>query len=264
METRRAGELCFFCALLAFPPGEAVTVDVPKLQTRGLSNSDGLRLLIFPQPLGEALKNQNAAPTTPPCFCRRQWSSSLHWADCLRCFAPPPCSNPPACVSLLFVQKKNARVFLHKRSLGGRGWIARAAHLKKPLRGFFAAGTYGGGRCCSNPPATIPLICFYKTETPAPGSDAGVLGGRGWIARAAHLKKPLRGFFAAGTDGGGRCCSNPPATIPLMCFYKTETPVPGSDTGVLGGAKQPKSEPLPSGASLAAISSKVMVFVPSL
>ena len=31
-----------------------------------------------------------------------------------------------------------------------------------------------------------------------------------------------------------------------------------------GGAKQPKSEPLPSGASLAAISSKVMVFVPSL
>ena len=88
-------------------------------RTRGLTNSDGLRLLIFPQPLGEALKNQNAAPTTPPCFCRRQWSSSLHWADCLRCFAPPPCSNPPACVSLLFVQKKNARVFLHKRSLGG-------------------------------------------------------------------------------------------------------------------------------------------------
>ena len=36
------------------------------------------------------------------------------------------------------------------------------------------------------------------------------------------------------------------------------------DTGVLGGAKQPKSEPLLSGASLAAISSKVMVFVPSL
>ena len=34
--------------------------------------------------------------------------------------------------------------------------------------------------------------------------------------------------------------------------------------GFFGGAKQPKSEPLPSGASLAAISSKVMVFVPSL
>ena len=36
------------------------------------------------------------------------------------------------------------------------------------------------------------------------------------------------------------------------------------DAGVLGGAKQPKSEPLPPGAFLAAISSKVMVFVPSL
>ena len=96
--------------------------------------------------------------------------------------------------------------------LGGRGWIARAAHLKKPRRGFFAAGTDGGGRCCSNPPATIPLICFYKTETPAPGSDTGVLGGRGWIARAAHLKKPRRGFFARRTDSAGRCCSNPPAT----------------------------------------------------
>ena len=36
-----------------------------------------LRLLTFPQPLGGALKNQNAAPTTPPCFCRRQRSSSL-------------------------------------------------------------------------------------------------------------------------------------------------------------------------------------------
>ena len=62
-------------------------------RTRGLTNSDGLRLLIFPQPLGEALKNQNAAPTTPPCFCRRQWSSSLHWA--VGCgLQPPPCSSP--------------------------------------------------------------------------------------------------------------------------------------------------------------------------
>ena len=38
---------------------------------------DGLRLLIFLQPLGRALKNQNAAPTTPPCFSRWLRSSSL-------------------------------------------------------------------------------------------------------------------------------------------------------------------------------------------
>ena len=64
-----------------------------------LTESDGwrlyrLRLLIFPQPLGRALKNQNAAPTTPPCFSRWLRSSSLHWADCLLCFAEPPCSSP--------------------------------------------------------------------------------------------------------------------------------------------------------------------------
>ena len=45
--------------------------------SRGLSNSNGLRLLIFLQPLGRALKNQNAAPTTPPCFSRWLRSSSL-------------------------------------------------------------------------------------------------------------------------------------------------------------------------------------------
>ena len=38
---------------------------------------DGLRLLIFLQPLGRALKNQNAAPTAPPCFSRRLRSSLL-------------------------------------------------------------------------------------------------------------------------------------------------------------------------------------------
>ena len=38
------------------------------------------------------------------------------------------------------------------------------------------------------------LQCHYNT---------GVLGGRGWITQAAHLKRPRRGLFAAGTYGGG-------------------------------------------------------------
>ena len=46
-------------------------------------------------------------------------------------------------------------------------------------------------------------------------------------------------------------------------FYKTKSPAYFHTLSIFGGAKQPKSEPLPSGASLAAISSKVMVFVPS-
>ena len=44
-----------------------------------------------------------------------------------------------------------------------------------------------------------PFCKTDKTETPVPGSDTGVLGGRGWIARAAHLKKPRRGFFTRRT-----------------------------------------------------------------
>ena len=38
------------------------------------------------------------------------------------------------------------------------------------------------------------LQCHYNT---------GVFGGRGWITQAAHLKRPRRGLFAAGTYGGG-------------------------------------------------------------
>ena len=57
-------------------------------------------------------------------------------------------------------------------------------------------------RCCSNPPLRRftnfqikqKLQCHYNT---------GVLGGRGWITQAAHLKRPRRGLFAAGTYSGG-------------------------------------------------------------
>ena len=47
-----------------------------------------------------------------------------------------------------------------------------------------------------------PWICFEKFRTKEKLQhlhDAGVLGGRGWMSRAAHLKKPRRGFFALRT-----------------------------------------------------------------
>ena len=47
-------------------------------------------------------------------------------------------------------------------------------------------------------------------------------------------------------------------------FYKTKSPAYFRTLSIFGGAKLTKSEPLPSWTSLAAISSKVMVFVPSL
>ena len=47
-------------------------------------------------------------------------------------------------------------------------------------QGLFSPPDYSAGRCCSNPPLQ-PLFKADKTETPVPGSDTGVLGGRGWI-----------------------------------------------------------------------------------
>ena len=55
----------------------ASPVDIPDRWNPRTNQSNGLRLLIFLQPLGRALKNQNAAPTTPPCFSRWLRSSSL-------------------------------------------------------------------------------------------------------------------------------------------------------------------------------------------
>ena len=116
---------------------------------------------------------------------------------CGGCFCPAgriaagrSCSHPPAYVSLTFAQKKTASVSLHQRFFYGRGWITQAAHLKRPRRGLFAAGTYSGGRCCSNPPLRRftnfqikqKLQCHYNT---------GVLGGRGWIRTTEAEKQQI-------------------------------------------------------------------------
>ena len=83
-----------------------------------------------------------------------------------------------------------------------------------------------------------------------------------YASRAA--KNSLAGCFCpAGRKAPGRSCSHPPAYVSLT-FAQKKTASVSLHQRFFHGAKQPKSEPLPSGASLAAISSKVMVFVPSL
>ena len=83
------------------------------------------------------------------------------------------------------------------RALGGTRILLAAAPTAPPcfcrwqrsslLHRGFPPPDYSAGRCCSNPPLQ-PLFKADKTETPVPGSDTGVLGGRGWITRAALLK----------------------------------------------------------------------------
>ena len=89
-----------------------------------------------------------------------------------------------------------------------------------------------------------------------------LFGGRGWITRAALLKTAHWAVFTLSSATAPQLFESTLAA-PFSRQVKQKLRYP-LDTGVLGGAKQPKSEPLPSGASLAAISSKVMVFVPSL
>ena len=96
---------------------------------------------------------------------------------------------------------------------------------------LLAASAAGGARrrcsrlrCCSNPPLRRftnfrikqKLQCHYNT---------GVLGGRGWITQAAHLKRPRRGLFAAGTYSGGPQLFESTLAALYKLPDKTETPV---------------------------------------
>ena len=91
------------------------------------------------------------------------------------------------------------------RALGGTRILLAAAPTAPPcfcrwqrsslLHRGFPPPDYSAGRCCSNPPLQ-PLFKADKTETPVPGSDTGVLGGRVWIARAALLKTAHWAVFA--------------------------------------------------------------------
>ena len=69
-----------------------------------------LRLPLFPQPLGRALKKRSAAPASPPCFRRRRRSAPLLFES-------------TRSMSLALLQNKNLSVLYTLRFLGGRGWI---------------------------------------------------------------------------------------------------------------------------------------------
>ena len=177
-----------------------------------------------------------AAPTAPPCFCRWQRSSLLHrgfftrrtirrvlrvalaafsaapWqgfekaerCPSLASLFPPQAAVGSAavrihpCISFFKADKTETPVSIGYRS----SWWARvdcaSRASKKAPQGLFYPPDCSAGRCCSNPPLQSPFSRQIKQKLRYP-LDTGVLGGRGWIARAAHLKKPRRGFFTRRT-----------------------------------------------------------------
>ena len=155
-------------------------------------------------------------------------------------------------------------------------WAARASCWPQPQQLLPVSAAGSGRRCCTG--AFLPAGLFggsmlFESTLAAPFArqikqklryplDTGVLGGRGWITRAALLKTAHWAVFTLSSATAPQLFESTLAA-PFSRQIKQKLRYP-LDTGVLGGAKQPKSEPLPSGASLAAISSKAMVFVPSL
>ena len=155
-------------------------------------------------------------------------------------------------------------------------WAARASCWPQPQQLLPVSAAGSGRRCCTG--AFLPAGLFggsmlFESTLAAPFArqikqklryplDTGVLGGRGWIARAALLKTAHWAVFVLSSATAPQLFESTLAA-PFSRQVKQKLRYP-LDTGVLGGAKQPKSEPLPSEASLAAISLKEMVFVPSL
>ena len=64
---------------------------------------------------------------------------------------------------------------------------------------------------------------YYKTETPVPGSDTGVLGEHGWITQAALLKTAHWAVFALSSATAPQLFES---TLAVLCrsSNKTETP----------------------------------------
>ena len=112
-------------------------------------------------------------------------------------------------------------------------WAARASCWPQPQQ-LLPVSAAGSGRrcCCSNPPLQ-PLFKADKTETPVPGSDTGVLGGRGWIARAALLKTAHWAVFALSSATAPQLFESTLAA-PFSRQVKQKLRYP-LDTGVLGG-----------------------------
>ena len=144
-----------------------------------------LRLPIFLQPLGGALKNRSAAPASPPCFRRRRTGCGTQHPLRLACVSLAAAPTTPRCfrrwrrssslqsAPLLFEStlatlyklpdKTETPVSLqHWSSWWARVDVASRA-AKNSLAGCFCpAGRKAPGRSCSHPPARVRLTFAQK------------------------------------------------------------------------------------------------------
>ena len=137
-----------------------------------------LRLPIFLQPLGGALKNRSAAPASPPCFRRRRRSAPLLFESTLATlYKLPDKTETP--VSLQHWSSWWARVDVASRA------------AKNSLAGCFCpAGRKAPGRNCSHPPAYVSLT-FAQKKTASVSLHQRFFHGRGWIRTTEAEKQQI-------------------------------------------------------------------------
>ena len=120
-----------------------------------------LRLPIFLQPLGGALKNRSAAPASPPCFRRRRTGCGTQHPLRLACVSLAAAPTTPRCF---------------------RRWRRSSSLQSAPL--LFESTLES------------ETSVFYKTKSPAYFHTLSIFGGRGWMSQAALLKTAHWAVFA--------------------------------------------------------------------
>ena len=150
------------------------------MQFAVVANELNMRIAIIPKEneKSEPFSNRKQVRIFLVWWARVDYASRAAKNSLAGCFCPAgrkapgrSCSHPPAYVSLTFAQKKTASVSLHQRFFHGRGWITQAAHLKRPRRGLFAAGTYSGGPYELRLPIFLqPLGGALKNRSAVPAS----------------------------------------------------------------------------------------------
>ena len=120
-----------------------------------------MRLPIFLQPLGGALKNRSAAPASPPCFRRRRTGCGTQHPLRLACVSLAAAPTTPRCF---------------------RRWRRSSSLQSAPM--LFESTLES------------ETSVFYKTKSPAYFHTLSIFGGRGWITQAALLKTAHWAVFA--------------------------------------------------------------------
>ena len=155
-------------------------------ETTGGTQSAGpyeLRLPIFLQPLGGALKNRSAAPASPPCFRRRRTGCGTQHPLRLACVSLAAAPTTPRC----FRRWRTGCGTQHPLRLACVS-LAAAPTTPRCFRRWRRSSSLQSAPLLFESTRESETSVFYKTKSPEYFRTLSFLGGRGWTTQAALLK----------------------------------------------------------------------------